>query len=102
MDRLEILQSLVDQNPTDAFRRYGLALELKNAGRLEDAVGQFVVLLDHNPGYSAGYFQAAQTLEKLGRTDDARGLYRRGIEAASAAGDDHAAMEMQAALDLLR
>ncbi len=100
MNRLELLQSLVEQNPADAFSRYGLALELKNAGKLDEAVGEFVTLLEHNPGYTAGYFQAAQTIEKLGRTDDARGLYRRGIEAASAAGDDHAAMEMQAALDL--
>lgn len=102
MNRLELLQSMVERNPKDTFSRYGLAMEYKNAGRLEEAVDQFVTLLEHNPGYTAGYFQAAQTLEKQGRLDDARGLYRRGIEAASAAGDDHAAAEMQAALDLLR
>jgi len=102
MNRLEVLQSMVEQNPTDAFSRYGLAMEFKNGGRLEEAIDQFVTLLEHNPSYTSGYFQAAQTLEKLGRTDDARGLYRRGIEAASAAGDDHAAAEMQAALDILR
>jgi len=101
MNRLELLQSLVEQNPTESFARYGLAMELKHSGRLDDAVAQFMQLLEHNPGYAAGYFHCAQTLEKLDRLDDARGLYRRGIEAASAAGDDHAAAEMQAALDLL-
>ena len=44
----------------------------------------FIKLLDHNPNYAAAYFHGAQTLEKLGRIDEAKGLYRRGIEVTSA------------------
>ena len=98
---MEVLQSMVEQNPADSFSRYGLAMELVNAGRLDDAEQQFVTLLEHNPNYVAAYFHGGQTLEKLRRKDDARALYRRGIEAASAAGDDHTAAELQGALDQL-
>lgn len=101
INRIEILQSMVDQNPADSFSRYGLAMEYVNAGQLEEAEKHFMQLLEHNPSYVAGYFHGGQTLQKLNRTDDARGLYRRGIEVASAAGDDHAAAEMQGALDML-
>ena len=37
----------------------------------------------------------------LGRIDEAKGLYRRGIEVTSAIGDDHTCSELQAALDML-
>ena len=101
-NRLEVLRSMVEQNPSDSFRRYGLAMEYANTGDLETAIVEFLKLLDHNPNYSAAYFHGAQTLEKMGRVDEAKGLYRRGIEVTSALGDDHTCSELQAALDLLR
>jgi Tfp pilus assembly protein PilF len=100
-NRLEILQSMVQQNPADGFSRYGLAMEYVNSGDLLSAVDEFMKLIGHNPNYSAAYFHGAQTLEKLGRIDEAKGLYRRGIEMTSASGDDHTCSELQAALDLL-
>jgi Tfp pilus assembly protein PilF len=100
-NRLEVLRSMVEQNPSDGFSRYGLAMEYVKSGDLLEAVDEFVKLLDHNPNYAAGYFHGAQTLEKLGRVDEAKGLYRRGIEVTSAIGDDHTCSELQAALDML-
>ena len=58
-------------------------------------------LLEHNPNYAAGYFHGGQTLEKLGRTDDAKALYRKGIDITTATGDLHTRSELQAALDIL-
>ena len=101
MNRLEILQSMVEQKPTDAFARYGLAMELVNTGKPEDAVRQFELLLQHNPNYAAGYFHGGQTLEKLGRTDEAREIYSRGIEVTGRTGDSHTQSELQGALSLL-
>lgn len=98
MNRTEILQQMVSAEPGNSFARYGLATELKNAGDLEGALRQFDMLLDRDPNYSAGYFHGGQTLEKLGRLDDARAYYRRGLEATH---DAHARGEMQAALDIL-
>ena len=96
--RLEILRTMVEQKPEDAFGRYGLAMEYVRTGDLEAAVAEFEALLAHNPGYAAGYFHGGQTLEKLGRADEARALYRQGIAQTR---DEHARGEMQAALDSL-
>jgi Flp pilus assembly protein TadD len=100
-NRLEVLKSLVAQNPADAFARYGLAIELVNAGKPEEAVEEFRGLLAANPNYAAGYFHGGQTLEKLGRVDEARALYEQGIAVTARTGDGHTRSELQAALDLL-
>jgi Tfp pilus assembly protein PilF len=100
-ERLEILLSMVERNPADGFARYGLAMEYANSGDLVTAVEHFTQLLEHNPNYAAAYFHGGQTLEKLGRIDEAKGLYRRGIEVTGAMGDDHTRSELQAALSTL-
>ncbi len=67
-------------------------------GELEKAVTEFETLLKHDPSYSAGYYHGGQTCEKLGRIDDARNYYRRGLAISR---DAHARGELQAALDIL-
>ena len=99
--RLEALKSMIEQDPRNTFARYGLATERKNAGELEEAAKEFSALIEVDPDYSAAYFHGGQTLEKLGRLDQARAMYRRGVQVTQANGDDHARSEMQAALDLL-
>ena len=99
--RLDILKSMVEQNPADSFLRYGLAMEYRNAGDLEAAVREFRALMAANPDYAPAYFHGGQTLERLGRDEEARELYRKGIETTARKGDQHALSEMQAALDLL-
>jgi serine/threonine-protein kinase len=96
--RIDTLKQLLEQNPSSTFARYGLAMEYVNSGALEDAVDEFRQILAADPAYSAAYFHGGQTLEKLGRVDEARDFYRRG---AAATGDPHARAELQAALDIL-
>ena len=99
--RLDALKGLVDQNPTNSFMRYGLAMEYKNAGDLESAIREFRALLETAPDYSAAYFHGGQTLERLGRPGEARAMYVEGLEVTSRKGDLHTRDEIQAALDLL-
>ena len=99
--RSEVLRTMLEQDPKNAFARYGLATELKNTGDLAGAVEEFDRLIAADPLYSAAFFHGGQTLEKLGRFDQARDWYTRGIAATIAKGDGHARAEMQAALDLL-
>ena len=99
--RLDILKSMVEQKPTDTFARYGLAMEYRNTGDLEASMGEFRALMAANPDYAPAYFHGGQTLEKLGRREDARAIYRQGIEATTRMGDLHTCSEIQAALDLL-
>jgi Flp pilus assembly protein TadD len=70
--RLETLQAMVAQNPTDSFARYGLAMELASCGQCDKAVEEFRSLLSMNPNYPAAYYHLGQSLEKLGRLEDAR------------------------------
>jgi len=99
--RMDILNGMLAQNPNDSFARYGLAMEYHNRGDLARAVEEFRALTAADPDYSAAYFHAGQTLERLGQTDEARQWYRRGIEVTTRKGERHALSELQAALDLL-
>lgn len=99
--RLDTLKSMVEQDPASAFARYGLAMEYANEGRFDESMEEFHTLLGSNPDYSAGYFHAGRTLERMGNVEEARAMYEKGIEATSRNGDAHTRSELQAALDLL-
>jgi tetratricopeptide (TPR) repeat protein len=101
MTRLEKLQEMLKADPQNQLASYGTAQELANLGRLEEAVAQFERLLAGHPNYCYGYFHGGRALEKLGRTEDARAIYQRGLEAAARAGDGHARSEIEAALAAL-
>ncbi len=100
-NRLDVLRGMVAANPNDSFTRYGLAMECVNTGKLQDAVVEFNKLLEINANYAAAYFHGGQALEKLGKLEDARALYQKGIEVTTATGDLHTRSELQAALDIL-
>ena len=101
MNRLQMLTQILEQNPNDAFARYGLAMEYSNMGQTETALQQFSKLLELHPDYTNGYFMAAQTLAKADRTEEAKAMLNKGIESAQRTGNRHALSEMQAMLDEL-
>ncbi|HUQ90449.1 MAG TPA: tetratricopeptide repeat protein [Bryobacteraceae bacterium] len=100
-DRIEALNAMLAQDPGNSFVRYGLAQSYTAAGRLEEAVASYRALLEKNPDYVAAYFHAGQTLEKLGRTGDAKAIYEEGLTACARTGDTHTQSEIQQALDIL-
>lgn len=99
--RIDALQAMLAQDPNNTFARYGLAMEHVNSGNLEQAVAEFRALMDSQPNYAAAYFHGGQSLEKLGRIDEARQIYEKGIEVTTRTGDAHTRSELQGALDLL-
>jgi predicted Zn-dependent protease len=99
--REEALKSMLAQDPSNSFARYGLAMEYVNSNQLDVAMTEFTALLANTPDYIAGYFHGGQTLEKLGRKPEARELYERGLTACERVGDGHSAAEIRAALDML-
>jgi Flp pilus assembly protein TadD len=101
MDRLNTLKQMAAADPANTFVRYGLAMEYVNSGQLERAVTEFREILGMNPNYAAAYFHGGQTLEKLGRLDEARTMYQSGIEVTTKTADLHTRSELQGALDLL-
>jgi predicted Zn-dependent protease len=97
--RLDMLKQLVEEHPSEAFPRYGLAVELANQGQTEAALQQFAKLIEQHPDYTAGYQMSAQTLLRAGRTDEARQLLQEGITCAKREGNTKAEGEMQGMLD---
>ena len=101
MDKIAALKEILDLDPENSFARYGLAMELAGSGATDEAIGEFDTLLANDPGYTAGYFMAAQTLATAGRTQEAIARLKTGVDSARSSGNTHAASEMQAMLDEL-
>jgi predicted Zn-dependent protease len=98
MDRISMLKEVLSQNPSDAFARYGLAMEYSNDGAVEPALEEFGRLLCDHPEYTAGYFMAAQVLARAERTEEAKKMLANGIASARRTGNSHAQSEMESML----
>jgi len=73
-------------------------MELRTAGDAEGAWKVFEALTAEHPDYVPSYAPAGELLVQLGRRDDARQLYGKGIEAAGRRNDVHAREHLQALL----
>lgn len=101
MSRLEKLLEMVSKKPHDSFARYGLAMEYKSRGRLEEAIPIFESLLSDDPDYLPAYLHLGTALQEQGEAEKAATVLRRGIEEASSSGDAHTRSELEAALEML-
>lgn len=98
MDRIATFKSFIARSPADPFPRYGLAMEHKGRGEHGEAWAVFEELLAKFPDYVPTYLMAGGTLVALGRHDQAREVYQRGIDVAGRRGDAHARGELESAL----
>ena len=97
--RIEILQQTLQSTPENAFARYALALELSRSAQPELAWEHFEYLLAHQPDYAATYLQAGMFLSKQGRREEAREIFKKGIEVNRRQGNLHAQSELEAAFE---
>jgi cytochrome c-type biogenesis protein CcmH/NrfG len=97
MDRVASLKQILEQNPTDTFARYGLAMEYARDGRIDAALAEFQTLLAANPEYVPAYQMAGQMLAHE-RPREACQFLQQGIAVAGRAGNAHAKAEMEALL----
>ena len=96
-----MLEEFVAQDPNDSFSRYALALELEKENGPGVAVDQLREVISRDPGYVAAYHQLGRMLAQTGFPEQARDIYRQGIELANASGDQRARSEMQDALEMI-
>ncbi len=89
--RLEALLKFLDQDPDDAFTRYGIALEYIAIKDFEKAIEFLNSVLEHDKNYLAAYQQLGHIYAITNRKDLAIEIYKNAIEAAKATGDKHAA-----------
>jgi tetratricopeptide (TPR) repeat protein len=96
-----MLEEFVAADPADSFPRYALALELEKEGRELEAIPQLQEVIARDPAYVAAYYHLGRILARMGQIEDARTIYRRGLDASATAGDQKTRNEIQEALDML-
>jgi predicted Zn-dependent protease len=96
MDKLAALSDILAQDPTNAFARYGLAMELVSQFRIDDALAAFNHCIADNPDYVPAYQMSAQTMASSGQEKAAIERLHQGIAAANRTGNQHALAEMDA------
>ena len=101
--RMEQIEELLKDDPTDAFLRYGLAMEHTSQGDDATAVTHFreLIALDPAAPYIPAFLMCGQALARLGNEGEAAEVLRQGITAATKAGTPeamHARGEMEGLL----
>jgi predicted Zn-dependent protease len=96
--RLEMLEKMTASGQADSFAWYGLAMEYRKLGRVDDALQSFEKLREKDEGYLPMYLMAGQLLLEAERASDAKLWLEQGIELARAKGDTKALGELGDAL----
>jgi len=99
--RRQMLEDFVAQDPNDSFSRYAFALELEKEGRELEAIQQLQEVIARDPNYVPAYYHLGRLLARRGQIEDARAVYRQGLDAAAAPDDQRTRGEIQEALDML-
>lgn len=94
-ERLLQLRNMLAEEPGDHFLRYAIALELKRAGNMEQAIKDLEALLHDEPKHIPSYYQLALMLADLGRTNDAMNTCEVGMLQCIVTGDRKARAELQ-------
>ena len=102
MDRIQSFRGYLESHPGDRFAMYSLALELKKAGRIDEARRAFEDLLEQHPTSGAGHYQHGLMWHEAGEDGVARQAWQAGLEALRGVRDAEARRslsEIQGALD---
>ena len=99
MDRIESLRKMAEARPGDPRPRFGLALEYERAERWEEAAAELRAYLEMSDDEGNAWGRLGAALRRLGRDDEAREAYRRGIDAANRHGHPTMSMEFEEVLD---
>ena len=83
------------------YHRFGLDAEYEKAGRWHDVVEQLTAYLAVADDEGNAWGRLGRALREIGREEEARDAYRKGIEAAARHGHPSMAAEFQEAIDEL-
>jgi Tfp pilus assembly protein PilF len=99
-NRLDQLRQFYEEDPSDPFNIYGLALEYLKSD-LAKSKALFDELMSKHPEYLPVYYHAAKLYADLNETDRAISIYQEGIAQAKKLKDQKALRELQSAYDEL-
>jgi len=95
--RQALERSLAD-DPTDAFLRYGLAVQCLREGDAEVGRADLIELIADDPDMVAAYQMLGQSYAEAGEVGPARDVLSAGVLRARRRGEAHAAEEMSGLL----
>ena len=96
MDKLAMLSQILTQDPTNAFARYGLAMEFVSQGKIPEGLAEFDRCIADNPDYVPAYQMSAQTMAANANQTGAITRLHEGIATANRTSNQHALAEMEA------
>ena len=97
--RIDALRRMLEKRPDDARARFGLAAEYERLERWDDVVRELEAYLAAGEDEGNGWGRLGHALRRLGRDEEARAAYRRGIEAARRHGHPTMAAEFEEMLE---
>jgi Flp pilus assembly protein TadD len=97
-DRIESLLRLLERSPDDPRLLFGLAMEHEKRQEWEEAARRLEQYLGHADDEGNAWGRLGLALRQLGRDEDARAAYRRGIDAARRHGHPSMAAEFEEVL----
>ena len=100
MDRKEFIKNEINQDPTDPFNHYLLAIELYKEKAIEASFEQFERIITDFPDYIATYYTYANALLTESKEDRAEEIIRLGIIEAEKKGAAKALKELKQLLEL--
>lgn len=98
-ERIQKIQTFLEQNPDDLFLNHALALEYIKEADETAAQKCFEKNMNKDPAYVATYYHLGKLLERNGKTEEAIKVYETGMQMARAAKDNHSYNELQAAYE---
>ena len=99
MSRIEKLLDFIKTSGPDSFLQHALALEYIKINHDDAARKLFNEILLREPTYIGSYYHLGKLLERVADYDKAIRVYKRGMEEAKKAGDQHSYNELQGALE---
>lgn len=98
-ERLNLLIEFYNEDPTDPFNVYALAMEYLNEDMMK-AKGYLDELLEKHENYLPTYYHAAALYAEIGQSENAKLTYQKGLELAKNQKNTKTLLELQRAYQM--
>jgi len=92
--RLEKLQTLLEDDPNDSFLLFALAKEFESLEEYEQAIKTLEKLRESDEKYVGLYYHLAKLYQETDQLKAAQNMYEIGVEKCREVGDQHALSEL--------
>ena len=100
-ERLQQLNTFLEESPNDPFLKYAIASEYLKMGDEQEALNHFLRLVEQHPDYVGTYYHLGKLYVQLQQVDKAVETYQKGISIAQQQRNMHALGELKVALSYL-